>query len=105
MECIGWDVSPYRLRHIAPYIAENSGGAHEMMRRDRDLHVRILKHNLQRGSEKQFKIKDRPSYDTRRTPFDFQSVLMYGPTDFGQKISQGKFKKTIEPLRPEDEIR
>ena len=76
-----------------------------MMRRDRDLHVKILKANLQPGGEKQFKIKDRPSYDTRNTPFDFQSVLMYGPTDFGQKISGGRFKKTIEPLRPEDEIR
>ena len=76
-----------------------------MMRRDRDLHVRILKANIQPGKEKQFKIKDRPSYATRNTPFDFESVLMYGPTDFGLKISGGRFKKTIEPLRPEDEIR
>ena len=76
-----------------------------MMRRDRDLYVNILKDNLQPGSEKNFKIKDRPSYDTRNTPFDFQSVLMYGPSDFGMKISGGRFKTTIEPLRSEDEIR
>ena len=76
-----------------------------MMRRDRDLYVKILKDNLQPGSAKNFDIKDRASYDTRNTPFDFQSVLMYGPTDFGLKIRRGRFKKTIEPLRPEDEIR
>ena len=75
------------------------------MQHDRDLYVKILTANLREGSESQFKIKDRLSYGTRNTPFDFESVLMYGPTDFGQKLSRGLFKKTIEPLRQEDEIR
>ena len=82
-----------------------AGAAHEMMRIDRELFVKIVEENLQPGSEKNFEKRNRKSYSTRNTPFDFESITMYGPTDFGVEDVGGGRRTTIEPLRPEDNIR
>ena len=82
-----------------------TGATHEMMRADRDSFVRVLEENLQPGSEKNFQKKGTDLYSARDTAFDFNSVMMYGPTDFGKLDSNGKRKTTIQPLIPGVEIR
>ena len=69
-----------------------------MMRSDRDLYVKVLEENLQPGSEKNFQKKGTDEYSARDIEFDFDSVMMYGPTDFGILDSNGKRKTTIQPL-------
>ena len=77
-----------------------------MMRADRDLYVKILLQNIQDGSEKNFLKKETDLYSTRDTPFDFDSVMIYGPTDYGILDSQtGQRMTTIQPLIPGVEIR
>ena len=78
-----------------------------MMRPDRDQHVKILHKNLSPGDEiaKNFKLKGLVNYSDQDTPFDFDSVMMYGPTDFGEPNGAGQWKTTIEPLQPGIEIR
>ena len=77
-----------------------------MMRSDRDSFVRVLEENLQPGSEKNFQKKGTDLYSARDIAFDFDSVMMYGPTDFGVlDSSTGKRKTTIQPLVPGVKIR
>ena len=77
-----------------------------MMRADRDLHVKILFENIKAGSEKNFLKKETDLYSTRDTPFDFDSVMIYGPADYGILDSQtGQRMTTIQPLIPGVEIR
>ena len=87
--------------------AQFPGATHEMMRPDRDLYVKILHENLLPGDEiaKNFKLKGLVNYSDRDTPFDFDSVMMYGPTDFGVPNGAGQWKTTIEPRQPGIEIR
>ena len=56
--------------------------------------------NLQPGSEKNFQRKGTDLYSARDIAFDFDSVMMYGPTYFGILYSSGKRKTTIQPLVP-----
>ena len=82
-----------------------TGATHEMMRPDRDLYVKVLEENLQTGSEKNFQKKGTDLYNARDVAFDFDSVMMYGPTDFGILDIAGRRKTTIEPLVPGVKIR
>ena len=81
------------------------GATHEMMRADRDLFVKILLQNIKAGSEKNFLKKETDLYSTRDTPFDFDSVMIYGPTDYGILDSAGRSMTTIQPLTPGVQIR
>ena len=67
-----------------------------MMRADRSTHVKILLDNVVDGQKKNFQEKGL-DYSSRSTPFDFDSVMMYGPTDFGI-MDSGVQRTTIEPL-------
>ena len=81
------------------------GAVHEHSRPDRDSHVSILFENIQPGAEKNFRKVGNGTHSARGTPFDLESIMFYGPTDFGIIDSTGKRKTTIEPLRPGYEIR
>ena len=76
-----------------------------MMRPDRDLYVKILLENVQEGSERNFLKKGTDLYSTRDTPFDYESIMVYGPTDYGILDSAGQRMTTIQPLMPGVEIR
>ena len=76
-----------------------------MMRADRDLFVKILLQNIKDGSERNFLKKETDLYSTRDTPFDFDSIMIYGPTDYGILDSAGQRMTTIQPLTPGVEIR
>ena len=65
----------------------------------------IREENLQPGSEKKFHKKGTDMYSARDIAFDFDSVMMFGPTDFGILDSSGKRKTTIQPLVPGVKIR
>ena len=78
---------------------------HEQSRSDRDFYVSILMENVQPGSQKNFKKKSGDTYNGRGTPFDPQSIMIYGPTDFGIKDSMGERQITIQPLDPKTKIR
>ena len=65
----------------------------------------ILFDNIESKSKGNFDKKESSRYNTRRTPFDISSIMMYGPDDFGIKDSQGRRKRTIQPLQPGIEIR
>ena len=76
-----------------------------MMRADRDLYVKIIHENMQKGSDKNFRRKENIFYSSRDTPFDFDSVMMYGPRDFGKLEKDGQRMRTILPLVPGITIR
>ena len=76
-----------------------------MMRPDRDLYVKILLENVQEGSERNFLKKGTDLYSTRDTPFDYDSIMIYGPTDYEILDSAGQRTTTIQPLMPGVEIR
>lgn len=78
---------------------------HEMMRPDRDQFVEILFDNIQPGQEGNFKLKASDTHSSRRTPFDWRSIMMYGPTDAGKLDITGKRTTTIRPLLAGVEIR
>ena len=81
------------------------GSTHEMMRPDRDSYVKILHENIQDGSERNFLKKGTDLYRMRDTPFDFESIMIYGPTDYGILDSAGRSMTTIQPLTPGVQIR
>ena len=76
-----------------------------MMRPDRDLYVQILLENVQDGSERNFLKKGTDLYSTRDTPFDYDSIMIYGPTDYGILDTAGQRMTTIQPLTPGAVIR
>jgi len=81
------------------------GATHEMMREDRDKFVKILEENLTPNSKKNFDKKFGDEYNSHNTPFDYKSVMMYSPTDFGEKDgTTGKRKVTIETRSQEAEL-
>ena len=69
------------------------------MRPDRDLFVTINHENIQPGSEANFERVDISTHHTRNTPFDFESIMMYGPHDFGKIDSSGRARVTIQPKK------
>ena len=76
-----------------------------MMRPDRDSYVKILYENVEEGSERNFLKKRTDLYSSRDTPFDYESIMIYGPTDYGILDSAGQRMTTIQPLMPGVEIR
>ena len=78
---------------------------HEHTRPDRDDHVKVLLENVQPGQEHNFQKVSNDTHTTGNTPFDYQSIMIYGPFDFGIEISSGNRKRTIEPLKSGVDIR
>ena len=77
-----------------------------MMRPDRDSFVEIIFDNILPGQEGNFRRKTSGTHSTYDTPFDWGSIMMYGPTDAGQMDSEtGIRKTTIRPKMPGVEIR
>ena len=72
---------------------------------NRDSYVKILLENIEDGSERNFLKKGTDLYNTRNTPFDFESIMIYGPTDYGRLDNAGQRRTTIQPLVPGVEIR
>lgn len=62
-------------------VIPSSGAAHEHMRWDREVHVKILEQNMLQGAKKNFAVTSTRSvadpYSTFGTPFDYQSVMHY----------------------------
>ena len=77
----------------------SKGAVHEHMRPDRDMFVTINYENIKPGSEANFERVDSSTHHTRNTPFDFESIMMYGPHDFGKIDSSGRARVTIQPKR------
>ena len=75
-----------------------------MMRPDRNSFVEIIFDNIVPGQEGNFKRKVSGTYSTHDTPFDWGSIMMYGPTDAG-KMDGGTRMTTIRPKVPGVEIR
>ena len=78
---------------------------HEQSRPDRDLYVSILLDNVQAGREANFRRKGSETFNTRNTPFDYQSIMLYPSDAFGKEDDLGGRKTTIQPLKPGVEIR
>ena len=78
---------------------------HEQSRPDRDSYVSILMENVEPSSQKNFRKESGDTHSGRGTPFDPQSIMIYGPTDFGIEDSMGERKTTIQTLDPQVEIR
>ena len=77
-----------------------------MMRPDRDSYVEILFDNITPGQEGNFRRKISGTYSTHDTPFDWGSIMMYGPTDAGKMDNVTWTRKTtIIPKLPGVEIR
>ena len=67
-----WYVSPTSEKEKTK--RQFSGAIHEIMRWDRDAHIKILYDNLEEGlSKKNFGEKSLDKYVTRNTPFDWHT--------------------------------
>ena len=77
---------------------------HEQSRPDRDLYVSILMENVEPASRKNFRKEPDDRQSGRGTPFDPQSIMIFGPKDFGIEDGLGQRKTTIQPLDPNIEI-
>ena len=75
-----------------------TGAVHEHTRPDRDLYVKILWENIQAGTENNFEKVSNDTHSTSNTPFDYKSIMIYGPYDFGIEGSSGEKRRTIQPL-------
>ena len=84
---------------------DKSGAVHEHTRPDHDLHVSVLLENVQPGQEHNFRKVTNDTHNARKTPFDYNSLMIYGPYDFGKEDSSGRSKRTILPLKSGVEIR
>ena len=78
---------------------------HEQSRPDRDSYVSVLMENVEPGAQGNFKKASNDTYSGRGTPFDPESIMIYGSTDFGIQDSLGERKTTIQPVDPTVEIR
>ena len=77
-----------------------------MMRPDREQFVEILFDNIVPGLESNFERKVSGTYSAHDTPFDWGSIMMYGPTDAGKTDREtGKILTTIRPKVSGVEIR
>ena len=56
-------------------------------------------------SEANFHKKSAENYDTRDTPFDYESIMLYPSDAFGKEDGSGRRRTTIQPLKPGVEIR
>ena len=56
-------------------------------------------------SEANFHKKSAETYDTRDTPFDYESIMLYPSDAFGKEDGSGARRTTIQPLKPGVEIR
>ena len=56
-------------------------------------------------SEANFHKKSAETYDTRDTPFDYESIMLYPSDAFGKEDGSGRRRTTIQPLKPGVEIR
>ena len=56
-------------------------------------------------SEANFHKKTTENYDTRDTPFDYESIMLYPSDAFGKEDGSGRRRTTIQPLKPGVEIR
>lgn len=65
----------------------------------------ILEGNIQTDHLQNFLKKTNETHDTRNTPFDLSSLMMYGPTDYGIMDSNGGRRTTIKSVKPGVEIR
>lgn len=66
--------------------------------RDRDIHLRILWQNIPRDKWRQFEVVSLLGYKAI-IPFDYESVMLYGPKTFGEN---GKI--TMESKRPDKRV-
>ena len=78
---------------------------HEHSRSDRDQFVSILYPNIQPGDQHNFEKVTNDTYNTRNTPFDATSIMMYGASGFGKFDRAGHRMTTIKPVEPGVEIR
>ena len=64
-----------------------------------------LELDVEPKSKANFRKVELSSHNSRNTPFDAASIMMYGPKDFGLMDSRGRRKTTIKPLQPGIELR
>jgi len=78
-------------------IGHSMGFWHEQMRPDRDRYIKILWGNIQRGMASQFQKCDARIIDSLGTPYDFSSMMHYGPYAFS--ANRRPVMQTIDPSK------
>ncbi|GFR12632.1 astacin-like metalloprotease toxin 1 [Trichonephila clavata] len=79
--CFKFGIIVHELGHAV-------GFYHEHSRSDRDDHLDIHHENIQKGMESQF-VKLRPKQNQLLTPFDYDSIMLYGETVFSRSHYDG----------------
>ncbi|XP_017038532.1 seminal metalloprotease 1-like [Drosophila kikkawai] len=90
------DVRCFRLGTLQHELLHTLGFRHQQCSPDRDEYVRILEENIIDGKEKFFLKYDSSELENFDQPYDYASILHYGPKAF-----PANGKPTIEALSPE----
>ena len=99
LHALGWSIYSSRLFDLF------LGAVHEQSRPDRDLYVNILWANIKTGKEHNFNKTSNATHSGRGTPFDPESIMIYGPKNFGKDDGKGGKETTIQPLDPNVQIK
>jgi len=75
-------------------IGHSLGFFHEQSRPDRDQHVRIIWNNIQKDMQYNFNKKSTRDINSLGSPYDYQSMMHYGATAFGNG------RQTIQTIDP-----
>ncbi len=98
-------------REITHEIMHALGFIHEHSRPDRDQFIRVNWSRIEEDKQSQFEVAPESMASPQKgRPFDYQSVMIYSPTDFArvrgdevmQSLSGAKIEPTASGLSPED---
>ncbi|XP_015906299.1 astacin-like metalloprotease toxin 5 isoform X1 [Parasteatoda tepidariorum] len=78
----------FKMGTLLHEMGHTVGFFHEHSRSDRDDYLNIHYENIQKGMEDQF-VKLRPKQNQLLSPFDFDSVMLYGETVFSKSHYDG----------------
>ncbi|XP_035211008.1 astacin-like metalloprotease toxin 5 [Stegodyphus dumicola] len=93
----------FKFGIIVHELGHSVGFYHEHSRSDRDDYLNIHYENIQTGMESQF-VKLRPKQNQLLTPFDYDSIMLYGETVFSKSHYDGLKTMTAKDGRKLKEV-
>ncbi|XP_015909146.1 astacin-like metalloprotease toxin 5 isoform X2 [Parasteatoda tepidariorum] len=93
----------FKFGTIVHELGHTVGFFHEHSRSDRDDFLNIHRENIRQGMESQF-VKLRPKQNRLLSPFDFDSIMLYGETVFSKSHYDGLKTMTAKDGRKLEDV-